>query len=315
NLEKAKEQLEAYSQTLEEKVAARTQELKEKNVQLHDNNQRLGKTLRELQRTQAQMIHTEKMSSLGQMVAGVAHEINNPISFIYGNVNHATDYFGDLLKLIESYQQSYPNPTEEVLDTVEEIDMEYLVDDLSKLLGSMKSGAERIRNIVLSLRNFSHLDESSMKPVDINSGIESTLLILQNRFESRRCEVIKEYGQLPLVNCYASELNQVFLHIINNALDALHNSPSPQITITTEVTRSDTVKISIADNGPGMSDEVRSRIFDPFFTTKPVGSGTGLGLAVSYQIVVEKHGGSLTCISGPGQGTSFAIEIPMGAKT
>ena len=314
NLEKAKEQLEAYSQTLEEKVAARTQELKEKNVQLHDKNQRLGKTLRELQRTQAQMIHTEKMSSLGQMVAGVAHEINNPISFIYGNVNHATDYFQDLLKLIESYQQSYPNPTEEVKETVEEIEMEYLVDDLSKLLKSMKSGAQRIRNIVLSLRNFSRLDESEMKPVDINSGIESTLLIVQHRFESRRCEVIKEYGQLPLVNCYASELNQVFLHIINNAIDALKSSASPQIIITTSVTGSDTVKIAIADNGPGMSEKVRSRIFDPFFTTKPVGSGTGLGLTVSYQIVVEKHRGSLTCISAPLQGTEFIIKIPIGPK-
>ncbi|MGK7900207.1 MAG: sensor histidine kinase, partial [Hormoscilla sp.] len=315
NLEKAKEQLEAYSQTLEEKVAARTQELKEKNVQLHDNNQRLGETLRELQRTQAQMIHTEKMSSLGQMVAGIAHEINNPISFIYGNVNHTNDYVQDLLKLIETYQESYPNPTDIVSETTEEIDLEFLADDLSKMLLSMKSGAERIRNIVLSLRNFSRLDESSMKPVDINSGIESTLLIVQNRFESRRCEVIKEYGQLPLVNCYASELNQVFLHILNNAIDALHNSPSPQITITTSVTGSDTVKISIADNGPGMSDEVRSRIFDPFFTTKPVGSGTGLGLAVSYQIVVEKHRGSLTCISAPGQGTEFIIEIPIHPKT
>ncbi|MGK7899993.1 MAG: AAA family ATPase [Hormoscilla sp.] len=308
NLEKAKEQLEAYSQTLEEQVAARTQELKDKNLHL-------AKTLSELQRTQAQMIQSEKMSSLGQMVAGIAHEINNPVSFIYGNVDHANDYVQDLLHLIETYQVSYPNPTDIVSEATEEIDLEYLVDDLSKLMGSMKSGAQRIGNIVLSLRNFSRLDESSMKPVEIHDGIESTLLIVQHRLESANIHVILAYSQLPQVTCYASELNQVFLHILNNAIDVLLvEMESPQIIITTSVTGSDTVKISIADNGPGMSDEVRSRIFDPFFTTKPVGSGTGLGLAVSYQIVVEKHGGSLTCISALGKGTEFIIEIPMGPK-
>ena len=291
---------------LEEKVAARTQELK-------DKNQRLGQTLSELQRTQAQMIHTEKMSSLGQMVAGIAHEINNPISFIYGNVNHANDYVQDLLHLIETYQESYPNPTDIVSETTAEIDLEYLVDDLSKLMGSMKSGAERIRNIVLSLRNFSRLDESEMKPVDIHEGIDSTLLIVQHRLDSTDIQVIKEYSQLPQVTCYASELNQVFLHIINNAIDALSMGkiPSPQIRLRTEVKGDDTVKIAIADNGPGMSEKVRSRIFDPFFTTKQVGSGTGLGLTVSYQIVVEKHGGNLTCIASPGQGTELIIEIPI----
>ena len=277
---------------------------------LRRSEAQLRETLHELQRT-PQLIQSEKMSSLGKMVAGVAHEINNPISFIYSNVDHAKEYLQDLLHLIKIYQQEYPHPTKRVEDTVAEIDLEFIVEDLEKLLLSMKSGAERIRNIVLSLRNFSRLDESSMKPVDLHSGIESTLLIVQHRLHS--IEVIKEYGKLPQVTCYASELNQVFLHILNNAIDALLmiKTTSPQIIIRTDVTKSERVKIAIADNGPGMSAEVRSRIFDPFFTTKPVGSGTGLGLAVSYQIVVEKHGGSLTCISSPGQGTEFIIEIPI----
>ncbi len=300
--------------SMEQQVTARTQELKEKNV-------RLSQTLQELQRTQAQMIQTEKMSSLGQMVAGVAHEINNPISFIYGNLAHAREYIQDLLSLIHVYQQEYPNPTPKIQEMLLEIDLYFLVEDMQKLLNSMKVGADRIRDIVLSLRNFARLDEASMKPVDIHSGIDSTLMLLQPRLrrEGGRpgIEVIKEYSQLPQITCYASQVNQVLMNILSNACDALDEvrkkgelEKTPTITIRTEVTDHNSVKIQIADNGPGMSEDVCNRIFDPFFTTKPVGSGTGLGLSISYQIVVERHGGQLNCESVPEQGTKFTIEIP-----
>jgi light-regulated signal transduction histidine kinase (bacteriophytochrome) len=287
----------------------------------------LEKTLRELQLTQAQLIQSEKMSSLGQMVAGVAHEINNPINFIYGNLDHVNDYTTNLLNLIYLYQEYYPSPPEAIQNRAKNIDLEYLIEDLPKLLSSMKVGSERIREIVLSLRKFSRLDEAEMKPVDINQGIDSTLLILQHRLEEQNgysaIEVIKEYGNLPLVECYAGQLNQVFLNIIVNAIDALETHRqdqdlTPKIRICTEVSQCESldsnsstwITISIADNGSGIAKEIQPRIFDPFFTTKPVGKGTGLGLAISYQIV-EKHGGQLTCISNIGQGAKFVIKIPI----
>ena len=305
--------------SVEQKVQERTQELNEKNT-------RLEQTLRELQRTQAQLIQSEKMSSLGQLVAGVAHEINNPVGFIYGNISPATEYVSDLLNLIEMYQEHYPEPVEEIEEELEAIELDFLVEDLKKLLNSMKIGAERIRDIVLSLRNFSRLDESDMKPVDVHEGIDSGLLILHTRIkensERRGIEIVKEYGKLPLVTCYASQLNQVFMNIIINAIDALQNNrdkehkvnEAPTLTIRTQATDSNTVKISIADNGNGMTEEVKSKIFDPFYTTKPVGSGTGLGLSISYSVVVEKHGGTLVCNSAPGEGAEFVIEIPVQSK-
>ncbi|MFB2923314.1 ATP-binding protein [Aerosakkonema sp. BLCC-F2] len=300
-------------------------------IALQESEAQLRQTLQELKRTQSQLIQTEKMSSLGQMVAGIAHEINNPVSFIYSNFTPASQYVQDLLKLIRLYQQTYPNPTDKILDTTEEIDLEFLVEDLQKLMGSMKNGADRIRTIVLSLRNFSRLDEADMKAVDIHEGIDSTLLILQHRLKEMagksEIKVIKEYGKLPLVTCYASQMNQVFVNILTNAIDSLksrfandalkepnnknYSVQNPQICIRTEVTDSDYVKITIADNGAGMSEDVLSKIFDPFFTTKPVGSGTGLGLSICYQIVVEKHGGKLSCISAPGEGAEFAIALPI----
>ncbi|MCL1467949.1 trifunctional serine/threonine-protein kinase/ATP-binding protein/sensor histidine kinase [Argonema galeatum] len=295
-------------------------------IAVQESEAQLRQTLQELKRTQAQLIQTEKMSSLGQMVAGVAHEINNPIGFIYGNLTPASQYVQDLLRLIRLYQESYPNPTDKILDTTEEIDLEFLVEDLQKLMNSMKSGADRIRIIVLGLRNFSRLDESDMKPVDLHEGIDSTLLILQHRLHPIQAgipeiKVIKDYGKLPLVTCYASQINQVFMNILNNAIDVLKeadekDSPirNPQICIRTEVTDSECVKITIADNGLGMSEDVISKIFDPFFTTKPVGSGTGLGLSICYQIVVEKHGGQLSCISALGEGAEFAIALPSKPK-
>lgn len=310
--------LEEYSHTLEEKVEQRTQ-------QLHQNNLRLQEAIQKLQSAQTQLIQSEKMSSLGQMVAGIAHEINNPISFIHGNLAHARDYVQNLLDLIAIYQQEYPHPTAKVVQKTEEIDLNFLQEDLPKLLDSMEIGTSRICNIVLGLRNFSRLDEAEMKAVDIHEGIDNTLMILQHRLQAKgdrpEISVIKEYGQLPKVTCYAGQLNQVFMNILSNAIDALEqkiqrsrsvpDGISPCICIRTELTENQTVKILIADNGIGMTAEVKQKIFDPFFTTKPVGSGTGLGLSISYQIIVEKHKGQLSCNSIPGSGTEFVMEIPL----
>jgi signal transduction histidine kinase len=279
----------------------------------------LNQALEELKRTQVQLIQAEKMSSLGQMVAGIAHEINNPVSFIYGNLNPARKYLQDILSLIELYQQTYPSSTSEIEQFVKDIDLDFLVEDWQKMINSMQVGAERIQEIVSSLRNFSRLDEKDLKSVDIHEGIENTLLILQHRLraEGKRAEikVIKNYGQLPKIACYANQLNQVFMNLISNAIDALKNTPSPRIiTIHTSVVsrqKTSLVKISITDNGSGMCEEVLSKIFDPFFTTKPVGSGTGLGLSICYPIVVDRHQGKISCVSDLGIGTEFIVEIPL----
>lgn len=283
----------------------------------------LSRSLHELKQTQSQLIQSEKMSSLGQMVAGIAHEINNPVTFIYGNINYIKEYSESLLKLVDFYQQHCRDSSSEFCEILENIDLEFIAEDLPKTLSSMKIGAERIRSIVLSLRNFSRLDESEKKPVDIHSGIDSTLLILQHRLRANannpEIQVIKEYGNLPLVECYAGQLNQVFMNVVSNALDALEMGSreycnlnfKPTIRISTEITSSNTIKICIADNGPGIPEAVKARVFDPFFTTKPVGKGTGLGLSISYKIVVDKHGGIFKCDSQPGIGTEFLIEIPI----
>jgi PAS domain S-box-containing protein len=294
--------------------------------------QQLEQALRELQQTQAQLIQTEKMSSLGQLVAGVAHEINNPVNFIHANLTHVNQYTQDLLRLIHLYQKHYPQPNPEIETEIEDIDLDFLLQDLPKIFNSMNTGTDRIRQIVLSLRNFSRLDEAEMKPVDIHEGIDNTLLILQNRLKANpdRAEIqlIKEYGNLPKIECYAGQLNQVFMNLLTNAIDALEevianrsllkgnrqenaNYPLPKIRIITELFNNSWIKIRIADNGYGIPEKLKNYLFDPFFTTKPVGKGTGLGLAISYQIVVEKHGGQLDCISAPGQGTEFAIAIPI----
>ncbi|WP_171974809.1 GAF domain-containing protein [Leptolyngbya sp. 'hensonii'] len=300
--------------------------LRESEAQLREKAQELEQTLRELQHTQAQLVQTEKMSSLGQLVAGVAHEINNPVNFIYGNLSHAGEYVHDLLSLLKLYQQYYPDPVAEIQSEASAIDIDFLQQDLPKLLNSMKVGADRIQKIVLALRNFSRMDEADVKPVDIHEGIDSTLMILQNRLKETSghpgIHLVKQYAQLPLIECYAGQLNQVFMNILSNAIDSLeefnhHRSPQEicenpcTITIETRLVEDLWLQIRIADNGPGMTEQVRQRLFEPFFTTKPVGKGTGLGLSISYQVVVDKHGGKLTCNSALGAGAEFLIELPI----
>ena len=306
--------LEKSNVELEERVEARTAELKH--------------TLKELGRTQVQMIQSEKMSSLGQLVAGVAHEINNPVNFIYGNLAHVETYTQDLLNFVHLYQQHYPNPIAEIQTEAAAIDLEFLQEDLPKMLASMQVGTDRIRQIVLSLRTFSRMDEAETKSVNIHEGIDSTLLILQHRLKARperaAIEVIKDYGTLPLVECCAGQLNQVFMNILTNAIDALEevvgsgqrvvnkqDSLSSTITIRTAYVDTHWVEIAIADNGSGIPQDIQQRIFDPFFTTKPVGKGTGMGMSISYQIVTEKHDGKLKCLSTYGGGTEFVIQIPI----
>lgn len=320
-------QLEEAIKRLKNEIIDRKQaedKLRRSQGELEQQKNQLEHTLKELQDTQAQLIHTEKMSTLGQLVAGVAHEINNPVNCVCGNLVHVGHYTEDLLNLIEIYQKYYPEPNQEIQELFEEIDLDFLIEDLPKAMSSMRVGADRIREIVRSLRNFSRKDDSQMILANLHEGIEGTLLILQNRFKARgnypEVQVIKEYGNLPLVNCYAGKLNQVFMNLISNALDAIDEynetrtndeiKANPcQIRIKTDMVENRAI-IRISDNGAGMTDEVRQQLFDSFFTTKPAGKGTGLGLSISYRFV-EEHQGKLSCVSSPGNGAEFIIEIPI----
>lgn len=294
-------------------------------LELRTKNQALEAALQDLQTTQMQLIQSEKMSSLGQLVAGIAHEINNPVSFIHGNLTYSWSYIQDLLKCLELYQTHYPSPKPEIREQTERLDLDFLTQDLPKLVGSMHRGAERIRQIVLSLRHFSRLDEAEKKPVDIHEGLDSTLMLLQHRLVEfqgdREIHIVKDYGSLPQVDCYAGQLNQVFMNLLSNAIDAIafsakftnpNSSYTPTISLRTRQ-GADAVIIHVIDNGDGICSKVRPNLFNPFFTTKPVGQGTGLGLAISYQIVVEHHGGSIDVRSNPGEGCEFIVTIPLSA--
>ncbi|MEB3219885.1 MAG: response regulator [Nostocales cyanobacterium 94392] len=286
------------------------------NVQL-----KLRNLNRQLQQYQFQLMQIEKISSLGQLVAGVAHEVNNPVSFIAGNLEHTNNYLEDLISLLNLYQKHLSDPPEEITQKIAAIDLDFLLEDLPKMISSMNLGIERINNIMQSLRNFSRKDATQKRTTDIHQGIDTTLMILSHRLKANefrpKIEVFKEYGNLPEVNCYSGQLNQVFMNLLSNAIDVfdekveISKSDAPFIRVSTELIDSTTVKIIIADNGCGISEQVRKKLFDAFFTTKPEGKGTGLGLSISYQIITEIHGGTLECFSCEGEGTKFVIHIPV----
>ena len=294
-------------------------------MQLRQQARELEQALRDVKQSHAQMIQSEKMSSLGELVAGVAHEINNPVSFIYGNVRHADGYVQDVLELISLYRAHYPHPSQAIDTFLDELDIDFVTEDLPKTLASMKVGADRIKQIVKSLRTFSRMDGAEKLPMNVHEGLDSTVMILQNRLKARsdRPEIIiqREFGDIPTVECYGGQLNQVFMNLLSNAIDALDETVAkqqetggpvtlePMIRIQTQMV-GEFLHIYIIDNGGGMTEEVRSRLFDAFFTTKPVGKGTGMGLSISHQIITEKHGGSLDCKSRVGEGTEFIITIP-----
>ncbi|MDJ0702003.1 MAG: ATP-binding protein [Leptolyngbyaceae cyanobacterium MO_188.B28] len=303
-----------------------TQELSQARQSLEERTEKLSLTLKELRQIQLQLVQNEKMSALGQLVAGIAHEINNPVNFIHGNLKHVQEYAQELLDFLQLYQTHYPQPVPEIQAEAEDIELAFLQQDLIDMIQSMKVGTDRIRQIVLSLRNFSRMDEAEFKTVDIHEGIEGTLMILQHRLKGKShrpaIEVIQEYGDLPMVECYPGQLNQVLMNLLANGIDALElanknrtfqeirENPN-QIIIRTSAIDSEWVQIAISDNGPGIPADIQKNIFDPFFTTKEVGKGTGMGLSISYKIIVEKHGGKLCCLSSQGQGAEFVIQIPV----
>ena len=307
-------QLKLYHLTehLEHQVAERTAEVEQ--------------ALQQLQLSQVQLVQSEKMAALGKLVAGVAHEINNPLNFIHANLNHMEEYTQIFLNFIELYQKNYPNPVDDIQEQAEDVNLSFIRSDVIKILASMKIGTKRIREIVLSLRNFSRIDEAEFKAVDIHEGIESTLIVLQHRFKVQpkgpEIQLIREYDKLPLVECYSGLLNQVFMNILANAIDSLEEANAKladqqiqdrpnKIIIRTSIIDTESVQIMVIDNGCGIPENIRPYIFDPFFTTKPVGKGTGMGLSISYQIITEKHKGQLKCFSEVGQETKFVIQIPI----
>ncbi|MBP0026758.1 response regulator [Roseofilum sp. Guam] len=329
-LRQAQQMLAEQNVVLEQEIRDRKKiqsSLEDREMQLKQQTERLEAALTKIQNTQLQLIQSEKMASLGQLVAGIAHEINNPISFIYGNVHYVNDYLDNLVSTIKMYRTSYPNPTENIKDFTEDIDLDFVIDDLKSMMDSMKTGVERIHAIVLGLRTFSRLDEADIKSVDLHEGIESTLLIVQHRLQETDrhppIQVLKHYGELPNVTCYSGQIHQVFLHLIENAIDAIEDKsfdPSlsedfmPTIEIRTEFTDDHQVIVCFQDNGIGIIDDIKNQIFNPFFTTKSVGQGSGLGLSICYQIIVEQHQGQLNYSALPEGGSQFTIQIPVHRK-
>ncbi|MEM9540250.1 MAG: ATP-binding protein [Cyanobacteria bacterium P01_E01_bin.42] len=312
-----------YQAHLTEMVRDRTRDLTTANERLqqeiHEREKQaeyLQATLEKLKETQAQLIQTEKMSSLGQLVGGIAHEINNPINFIYGNIDHLNYYSRDLLSLLDLYNIQKSTQNSEINTLKEKIDWDFIKIDLPHLLDSMKEGSRRIRDIVLSLQNFSRHDESEIKFADISEGIESTLKILGNRLklshDGTEIKIVREYGEIAPIECYPSSINQVFMYIFSNAIDALESDRAKNLTKTPTIaihtqTASEGVEVIIQDNGCGMSEDIKGKLFDPFFTTKPVGVGTGLGLTITYQIIVEQHQGRIAIESESDRGTKVII--------
>lgn len=312
----------SHALTIARDISKRKQAEKVLKQRTHELEQALVK----LQSTQSQLIQTEKISQLGQLVAGVAHEVNNPVSFISGNLSHAEEYLKDLIYLLNSYRQKFPSPGDAIEEQIETIDLEYLLEDLPKMISSMQLGTDRIKNIMLSLRNYSRTSSDEKKAVNLHEGIDTTLMILSHRLKAKperpAIEIVKKYANIPLVECYYGQINQVFMNLISNAIDALEESnqsksyeevnKEPNIITITTFSDENWATIIIADNGTGIPPQVKLKLFDAFFTTKVEGKGTGLGLSISYQIITEKHGGTLECISSPGNGAKFVIRIPVG---
>jgi two-component system, NtrC family, sensor kinase len=323
-LQQKNEELETQNQRLQTEIAERQRT----ETQLQDKTQQLSSTLEDLKRTQLELVQVEKMSSLGQLAAGVAHEINNPLNFIYANLDYVTEYSQVLLELLNLYKQHDPEPHPEIQKVLEESELDFLVQDFPRVLQSMQVGAERIQDLVESMRHFARIDSAQMQEIDIHQGLDSTLVILQNRLREQAnrtaIEVQRDYSAIPPVRCYPGQINQVLMNLLSNAIDAIEeklevaeSTFKPTITITTKAIESCTnanpklVEIGIIDNGSGIPPQIKDYLFDHFFTTKPVGKGTGLGLSISYSIIVDRHHGQIKYHSEPGQGTQFFIRLPL----
>lgn len=317
---------------LEQQNIVLEQKVKQRNQEIETQGQHLSKTLIEMTQMRSHLLQMEKMSTLGQMLSGIAHEINNPINFIYGNLPYIEEYLEDLVRVLAAYQSSHEGTGATMQPVLEDVELDFVLEDLPRIVSSVKLGAERIRELVLTLRNFYRLNEAEMKFTDLHEGIENTLILLNHRYK-QKIEIVRQFGNIPPIECHINQLNQVFMNLLGNAIDALEEpsrlilvestgsstnhsdslvtTAKPQIRIKTEQLGENWVTVSITDNGPGVPLEIQNRLFDAFFTTKPMGVGTGLGLSISYQIISEIHQGRIYCCSAPGEGTTFKVELPI----